>query len=572
MDRKIGNIFFITSMLSHVLFGGAVQLRMQVLDNNGQQAEQVAAQVPFMIEVAVVSHDSTHNVVEIPTIEGIKQFVVENKTHVSTINSIINGQHTSKKIYRFVVRAEKQGLYTVGPAYIMLNSLRVRSNILTIHVGAQKKLAVDEPLLQWKIDKEAVYLGEQVACTLRFYPGKSASLEGVSQPEFPDCTGKPLEGPFAGTEIVEGAEQKFIEWKTTIIPSKAGVVTIPCVAAVFKMPKKRKGRAIDMFDRIFSGGVFDQKQVFSNVATITVQPLPAYDHVVHGIGTFSDLQAHVDHAVAKEGEGIVYRLQLIGSGNIESASAPELIMPEGLRCYASKSYMEGHANAAEQKKYFEYIVQGVVPGLKTIGGQQFTYFDLKDRRYKTIESNPIDITIKAPLVTQQKRDGQSATATPSAFVPVLAESGPWMAHEERSIPWRLFLLLCAVPLMVIGLQTMRRRNIFALDKIGYFKRKSIYKAARKSLRYAQKHNDYRMVYMIFIEFFAQKLGISPAGVSDQTMLSVVQKRMPAEKFSQWSEWIEQLLSYSFGAQLLGEDDKQIFKYAEQWLLYLESIL
>src|SRR3989337_3014884 len=124
MVKKIGNIITLIAWCGSLFADTSIS--MQLLDHNGQPTKQVAVGVPFALEVVVSGQQGA---LEIPAIKGLQSFLVEDKTHVSTINSVINGERTTKKIFQFRVRADKQGNYTVGPAYSIADNQRIQSNI-----------------------------------------------------------------------------------------------------------------------------------------------------------------------------------------------------------------------------------------------------------------------------------------------------------------------------------------------------------------------------------------------------------------------------------------------------------
>ncbi|MEX0940446.1 MAG: BatD family protein [Candidatus Babeliales bacterium] len=570
MAKKIGSLFLI---LFYIPLCFAAHITMQLMDSAGDTVQQVAVNVPFFIEVAVTSEDSLNSTISVPSIEGLKPFIIEEKTHVSTINSIINGKRSIKKIFRFILRAEKQGAYLIGPAHTTINNRRVSSNTLVIRVGAQQIINATEPFLRLLIDKAQVFVGESIQCTLRFYPGKSTSLDGISQPEFPDFDTRPLEGPFSGEEVIDTNPTKYIEWRTTLFPQKTGTLTIPSIAAIYKIPRKKRPMAFEMFDRFFDRGL-EQKQAFSNVIKIKVDPLPEHTKPVHGIGDFNALKAEVDHQVAQEGEAIVYRLILEGNGNFETINSIDLVMPDGLKYYESKSYMDESKTKGDQRKFFEYIIQGIKPGEWKIPAQLFTFFNLKTGTHQDLLSNEVETMIKesTSLPKQSVDNTRNSNSNANNFILPIVEDGLWHAQRERKMPWHIFFLLCSLPLSLsMGYFLYRVRLNRMQERVKLMRQKNAFKIAYATLKKITITQDLSQLSLLIHQLFADYWMIPMQELSDEFILNKLKKTdCPQDVIENWHTFYEELLSYTFGIMQNKQDET--FDRVKKWLDYLKTIL
>ena len=251
-------------------------------------------------------------------------------------------------------------------------------------------------------------VGEKIHCSLRFYyQNPSLSLENVGEPASTGITVCERKGPTAGTEFINKIPYTFIEWEWDAYPDQTGKILMPAYSLDFNMPSAQENRA-DLFSMFF-GQRLVRKRIYSNAVELNVDSLPPHPHQPNAIGSFKSIHAKAQPATARQGEGIILTLEFEGDGNFERLETFALEgMPDALKWYDSKSYSEpiqkGH------KKSFEYIIQGLQPGEWEIPSQKFTYFDVKNRTYKTLKSSPLLLTIVS-LPTQAAANSQEKIAT-----------------------------------------------------------------------------------------------------------------------------------------------------------------
>lgn len=583
MVRKIGNtivmLVWCCSLYATIINDNDRQanatITMRLLDHNGEAVNQVAVGVPFILEVTVSSQQGA---IEVPAVRGLQSFVVEHQTQVSTINSVMNGVRSTKKIFQYHMRADKQGSYTIGPASSIVDNQRIQSSLLTVIVGPHHMIGPEQPHMQVLVDKNRVFIGEKIVCTVRFYPGTAANLEGISEPNFSSFSASPLEGPFTGSEYVDGLQRSYVEWRSILYPEKTGEITIPALVAVCRMERKRSKR-FDMFEHFFDNGL-EQKQVYSNTLTVHVDELPSYAGHVHGVGTFTNVKAELDHEVAQEGEGIVLRLVLEGNGNFSSIDPLKLSLPDGLKYYDSKQYMQDDKKKnTKQRKVFEYIIQGTKPGVWVINPQIFTYFDPVDRTYKQLRSNERTLTI-TPLSSQSLSNKHNDTPL---FTKQTSDPGSvcllydkcWYASEERRLPWFWFFFLLCVPiLLVVGWYAHKYIKKYRKKNTSRISSKYALKRARALLKKTQRDQDITGLHDIFIGFIAQRCMIETSQVSSEFITRRLQQLGCTPDFLvRWHLFFNELLQSKFGS--VRHDTKQVmalYAHAEYWLNELYKIL
>ncbi|MGB8468044.1 MAG: BatD family protein [Candidatus Babeliales bacterium] len=568
---------FIVSVFLCADISALVTLRC--IDHTGDEIAQAAINAPFIVEVSVESTDGDSDT---PEVTGIKQFIVQDKTHASTVNTIINGRRSVQKVYRFFVQATHEGTYTIGPAVASVRGAVERSEAASIAIVKQIAAKPTEPVLRLRIDREQVFIGEQVQCTIQFFMGKGTRLEGVTQPHFPDCTATKLEGPFSGKKEIDGVMRDCVEWRTMLTPQKVGPIAIPSTSAVYKTMSDRRSPSMFGFSFIFDDP-FEQKQLFSNAVQLQVEPLPesSYQSNAFGVGQFKLASLKTEVKTAAEGEGIVVRATVMGHGTI--LRFPLLQLPDGLKYYESKQFIEESKSTTQDKAYvFEYIVQSIKPGNFTIDAQEWASFDPYDKKYHLLRTDPFSLTVNA-LQKKSKKEGVAAPApqqpdthkqtdhTPEQQSPLVL-SRTWASHEAVPFNWTMFYILALI-VGTIGacIWAFRWYRWYQVTYAGDITARRAFKKAREALKKSRQAQRPDELYMIFITLFVHRFHVTPADIDEQFMQDKL-RALPEEERDAWSSFYATVLRMKFSSTPALGNQKDIFEKAERWLTILEKTL
>lgn len=558
MVRKIGSNFFIWLLLFSCANYAQTKITISSTDADGEPLAQAAKSVAFAIEVAISGDDVPNST---PLVPGLNQLHVQGQGLVSTFNRTVNGKRSMCKTFRYMVRADKTGTLKIGPVIMNIAGTRVESNILTLLIAEQQKNVHSQPTLQLCCPLTKAVIGQAVPLTIRFFPGGSTQLVDMSKLELPEGTLEPISGPYSGNELIDDIETPYIEWRTTWHPAKIGSVTIPALHGVYKSASKKRSQQFG-FDllTIFNHG-FEQKNIYSNTLSITVDALPYFGHEVTAVGKFKKLRSLIEPTQARVGEGMVLKLLLSGKGNMQAIDAPVLALPDGLKYYESKQYIEQSTkDTGLQTKVFEYIVQGVNEGSYEIPAQTFYFYDVDAGRYKKLTSNPLEIAITVSSPVQPQEQTKQSPKTENQLAPILEHH--WMETQQRRIAFPIFLLLLLIPLLLL-------LSMYAYSwRAGYYAKHSVSIQrnraafyARKALKHAIKNNDIAAVYPIFVTFFAHKAQMT---VSEDGIINFLkQKNFSADDIARWNAFYAQCGQAAFAGQSVSIDT--IFNQAETWL-------
>jgi hypothetical protein len=566
MVKKIGSFLLISIALYTTAAQGAFALR--ALDLNGQSLEKGAVGVPFALELVIT--DQQH-VQSSPAIKGLEKLHIQEQGLVSTIQTVINGVRSHKKVYRYIVRADKEGTYTLGPATIGGE----KSNSISLQVGKHQEIA--QGALSLKIDKQHAYVGEPLEFKIRFYPTQSSTLKGLSQPDFSNFFADELEGPTTGIETTQKGTVNYLEWKTLLYPKKTGEIIIPAIYAQYREQRMHNRGGFDMFSSLFDAA-FDQKNIYSNSLTLMIEPLPLYHEPVFAVGDFGSLRAKLDHNQARVGEGIVYTLEFEGKGNIQMIPAPQVVVPEGLTVYDSKQGVEKLSNGLH-KKSIEYIIQATEPGEWTVPSQTFTYFDPSVKQYKQLRSNQCAFGVtQSPTVVKHDNHSKPIAHSTSnnqidtkiSMLPI--DESTWRHTRPLSIPLVWFIVLMSTPLGVILLYRAYSRSRGTISNLIRITRKGYaFRHAYIRINQIEKTATYTMLHSVFVRLLAVRLGIEERLISLEQVREVVAKNVSHDDLISWDNFVNRLLASSFYTTP-DSQGKPLAQELRIWLKRLEKFL
>lgn len=549
---------------------------------DGKELEHAILGQPFLVHVTLSPASNTHLQPEL---------AYDPSLHVRQAGfqmQSING--ASQITYNYRAYAEKEGTYSIGPARLQTQQQSLVSNTLKVKViteplasNIKNKREAPKAFLRLSSDKKHVFVGEKVRCFLRFYNlHNKVQLRHIGEPEPSQCeyfTIQKKQGPETGTEVIDGIEYDFKEWSWELYPKNPGSCLIPAYYADYNLPS-RKDDFFSLFSSVLNG-VSEQKRVYSNGVALQVKPLPTTQVTNQAVGTFESYTASIDTRALKQGEGAVLTLSLIGDADFDQIDQPGLLqMPPELKWYESKQSLVPLASGM-QKKNFEYIVQGTKPGDWVIPSQQFTYFDTKLKRYKTVQTTAIQVHV-IPMNGYARHNQEAKEKEPELKkdepesdeqIEVLPlAQGPWQESVPQSLPWRLLVI---VSIMLAGLTALSILVIMikAGDMPLRAQKKYAFRKAQKQLAKAQKTHDYYLLYNSMQSFIALKSNNRGYQLSESELLELLNKLGVSKNLQdKWQQFFERLAEARFGFKSDSISSSELFTQAHEWLQFWEELL
>lgn len=403
----------------------AIMFIMALLCSVSSFAQKVTVQVsankvqvgsPFQIMFTVNSQPSTY------TAPNFKDFDVFSGPNQSSSMQLVNGSMSQSFSVSFLLAAKKEGKFTIGPMVMVVGGQNLSSNAVTIEAtkgavpqGQQNSTAQqsgggnhgtvvsgDEVFVKTVLSKTKCYIGEQITVTQKIY--SRLDLRGFQKIEFPPYNGfwsqQPEGNPNVQLQIenVDGVNYYVGEFsKTYLFPQRTGMITID-PTQVECVVRKQSNKPKSLFEQFFGGGGYEDAVVkaVSKPVTVNVMDVPEAGKPANFSGGVGSLNYKVEASKqsVKANDALNLKITISGRGNLKLLEAPKLNLPESFESYEPKiSENISSTGGISGSKTYNYLIIPREPGEFTVGGLDFSYFDLDKKKYVTIPSPELKFTV-----------------------------------------------------------------------------------------------------------------------------------------------------------------------------------
>lgn len=409
-------------------------LALSVISGYGQQVEfkasardEVAVGEQFRLIYTV---NAQANGFKAPTIRDFSIITGPNQSTSSSMQ-IINSQVTRsiEYSYTFVLQANKEGTFNIGPASVNVDGKNRQSNPVTIKVvkgnpqqgNSNQGTTQSAPDISSKnlfvkasVNKNSPYQGEQVIVTYKIYTRIPVSEYSVTK--VPALTGFWTENLMKDNaplkqyrETINGAEYVVAEFKKdALFAQKSGKLKIaPLELDVIAQVERKSKRARTndpFFDNFFNDSFFGssyqnvKKTLYSNSIILNVKPLPVAGKSNDFSGAVGDfkISSSIDKKTVKANDALTLRFTVSGRGNLKFIEKPNFTFPSDFDVYDPRivDNINTTASGMSGKRSFEFLIVPRNHGNYTIKPASFVYFDLDDGKYKTLRSSEFRITVE----------------------------------------------------------------------------------------------------------------------------------------------------------------------------------
>ena len=348
----------------------------------------------------------------------------------SISSSFINGKRSFSKSYTYVLRPKKQGQLIIDSASITIDNTVYNTDPKTVLVTepidnpnapkTAQDIADESLYLVATLSNDKPYLNQGVLVTYTLYFSPRVYINNfipVENPTYKNFWSQDLPIKEYETRRTTFRNESFnaVDLKTVVLyPQKSGSLALdPFALELYvQIPTGRR----DFFgDPIMRSAT---KTVQAGDLSINVRELPEEGKPLNFSGAVGNFELSVDASRTRleANESTQIKVRVNGKGNLKLLSIPELSLPSALEKYDPEYTDDVRVNREGMNGSVSnsYTVVPRYAGSYPVDPIEFTYFDPNSKSYKTLSSDPFDLTV----------EGSTLPPNPSALAPAVVQNTP----------------------------------------------------------------------------------------------------------------------------------------------------
>ena len=509
-------------------------------------------------------------------------------TSTSSSTSFVNGKRTSsfEQTYTYMLMAQNEGTFTIGPATVKVDGENIQSNGVRIQVLPEDEETSPQPSPQGRgqssgqsssqssanqsgsvssenlfvrtiASKTRVHEQEALMVTYKLYFANVDVAQLTNNTKLPEFTG------FLKQELEQGEIQTELEhyngrnyqtavlYRTILYPQHSGDIKIDPAnfEAVLRVQVQQRPRSI--FDDFFGSYTNVTRMLTAPGVTIHVTALPGGKPAGFsgGVGRFT-LTPTISQTELQTNDAVTIRLDISGSGNMKLLKTPAIEWPEGFEPYDPKVTNNFNTTTAgvSGTKSIEYLAIPRSAGEYTIPAVHFSYFDIDEKKYKTLSTPEYTIRVKrgagepsaageqpSGVVSYTQKEDIKQLGSDIRYIDTKAiqiqNSKFKIQNYELIWLWYVIPLIIAMVLLVV-----LRKQIKEAADITRMRYKHANKVAQKRLKAAAaalKANDkdhfYEEIERAAWTYLSDRLSIPTADLNKENIASILRQKGVAEE-------------------------------------------
>ena len=569
----------------------------------------VFAQNTFVVDAPrVVGQDEAFRVVftadgeiedfQTPQFTGLEVLAGPSQSKMMS-SQYINGK-SSKKVeisYTYIVRPVAEGVAKVSAASATIGGKVYTTKELQVEVvkgaasngGSQQQqgqitgdaqqtkqkssseVSAKDVFLQLSFSKTKVVKGEPIIATLKLYTKVGiAGFEDIKFPVFDGFWSQEIETPQNINFVRENVDNQIysaaVLRKYVLLPQQTGDLEIKPAEMICQVQVMTSPRGRSIFDDFFDQGYqIVKKRVNSGNAKIKVSPLPAGAPATfgQGVGNFSlKVELSRDSVKAHEAGSVIVTVQ--GTGNLNLIEAPKVQLPADFELYdvkTSNSYSYG-ANGISGSKSFEYPFIPRSEGVFEIPPVEYSYYDIKQGKYVTLKSEPVEIKVAkgdgVAAGTLVQGISKQSVASLGEDIRYILQGAAGLGRKGHFFvgSWLFFVLLALLIAVYAVLYWALKKRAKLKGDVVRTRNKKANKVARTRLKLAKSYMEqnlrspfYEEVHKALLGYISDKLAIQFADMQRDTIKETMEaKKVSEANIAAFLQVLEdcEMARYSFG--------------------------
>ncbi len=259
-----------------------------------------------------------------------------------------------------------------------------------------------------ELSKRVVFIGEPIIA--EYYVYDFNSVRGLSVKQWPTFDGfwkEDLEIPSSRHEFrsvyKDGKRmRRALLARFALYPLKVGNIAVDTLTANVDVAVRNRANNFPGFSNFtfFNFNGVQRKILTSKKDFVVVDPLPKKGRPANFTGAVGKFQFTINSSrnQVMEDEAITLKVHVQGTGNFQAIERPNIKLPPEFEIYDTETKVQQHARRGERiplrkEKRFNTLVIPRKAGLYTIPSIEWSFFDVEEKKYKTINTRAIEIRV-----------------------------------------------------------------------------------------------------------------------------------------------------------------------------------
>ena len=481
---------------------------------------------------------------------NFKNFQIISGPSQSISQSWINGKASFSQSYSYIIKPLKKGEFLIPHASISINNKILKSDPVKVIVldpveipkdpNDPNYIAQQNVHLVAEISKSSPYVGEGIYVEYRLYVSQNISVRDFSYTESPQYNGFwnqdiKIQGLNAKNGTYNGEQYRYVVLqKALLIPTKSGKLTIDPIKMdiVIGVPTGRG----DFFGNPIVKNV--TKSFASAKKYIQSKELPIEGKPLSFNGAVGDFNFIVSSSknILKSNESATVSVKVTGNGNLKLFELPSIKTPSELEVFTpeQKEKITINSRGIRGSLTKNYTVVPQFKGKYKIPSTEFSYFDLKEKKYVRLSSEDIfvdvlegkELVTNSDLASSSKKD---IIITGDNFRYIQTSSTFYLAEKSDFYASTGYYLMLILPLLFIpvGIIIARKNKARNNDVLGNKLRKAD-RLAKKYLSEAKKQLGAKEAFYVALEkalhnYLKAKLKIETSDISKEKITELLKR-------------------------------------------------
>jgi len=550
-----------------------------------------------MIELTLTVHGSKSDLkpITLPLMDGFDARFVGPATRYMIVNGVSSSERSfvynlfPSKIGHFQIPALEMSVegkvYHSSPIDIDVVDKVVDSGASADAQEANTQQGIeDKVFMRSSILPKEVYVGEKTPLEMKvFVNGLSMQLAGAPYVAPDGFAADTTANMIRSREVLNGINYDSLRFNTNIYPLRSGVLKVGPFTAQGELIYRAK-ESNDLFGDFFART--QSRPITLNAAPVSVNvlPLPLEGQPVHFDGAVGqyDFKASVGPLTVKVGDPLTLHMSITGNGRFKNLKFPVLNSPD------FKTY-DPQVKDDENGITLEQVIIPTSKDITQIPALAFSYFDPREKKYKTITQGPFPVKVIAPAANDEfKAYGFVDKSKSASDKPVIVKFDginhliQWVLNRVLSLLKNLFFWIALVVIVMGWLgfywwgafqERLQKDEKFARQWKADAKAKELMKNTKMQLEQKSSKGFYGSLYKTLNDYLADKMHLPVASLTWDIIETALKVRsVDGQKLQLMKELMERCDLVRFASATISQEQmSQDFASLEDLMNYLPKI-